>query len=69
MKNLNVKLELICPLCHNYHYVEVNEDDLYAWEDGELTQKAFPYLSATEREQLISNLCPDCQKTIFGEEE
>jgi hypothetical protein len=30
-----------------------------------LAQDAFPYLSATEREQLISHICPDCQHDIF----
>jgi len=36
---------------------------------GELAQNAFPYLSATEREQLISHICPKCQDSIFGSDE
>jgi len=35
---------------------------------GELVQVAAPDLSPEEREVLISGLCPDCQKAIFGGE-
>lgn len=56
----------ICPFCHKAHYVEVNEDAYYRWQEGELIQNAMPDLTPTEREQLISNLCPECQEIIFG---
>ena len=66
-------ISIQCPFCGKGHEVEVNEIDYLNWEDGTLAQDAFPYLSATEREQLISHLCPDCQGSIFfgiaGEEE
>lgn len=62
----NVIVEIICPFCGCLHTVEVNEDDFNAWQNGELAQNAFPYLSATEREQLISRICPVCQEDIFG---
>ena len=58
-----------CPFCGAGHEVEVNEDDYFDWDDGELAQNAFPYLTATEREQFISNLCPTCQAKIFDEED
>ena len=60
-----VCVSLQCPFCGRGHEVEVNEMDYWDWEDGVLAQDAFPYLSATEREQLISHLCPDCQRDIF----
>ena len=62
-----INLEITCPICGRTHYVEVTEESYTAYANGELCQRAFPYLSATEREQIISGLCPDCQKKIFGE--
>ena len=58
-----------CPFCGKYHAVEVSEADLAAWEGGELAQNAFPYLTADEREILISGICPKCWAETFGEEE
>lgn len=60
---------LICPFCGDEHFVTVEMEDYLAWQEGELAQNAFPYLSATEREQLISHICPECQEKIFGGEE
>ena len=58
-----------CPFCGHANEVEVNEADYWDWQDGELAQNAFPYLSAEEREMLISGICPDCWNKTFGEEE
>lgn len=55
-----------CPFCHRANEVEVNEMDYWDWQDGELVQRAFPYLSADEREMLISGICPDCWDRMFG---
>ena len=55
-----------CPFCGHAHEVEVNEMDYWDWQDGELAQNAFPYLSADEREMLISGICPDCWERTFG---
>lgn len=65
----DIRLEITCPFCGATHFVEVAECDYNAWGNGELAQVVFPYLNATEREQLISHLCPDCQKSVFGEDE
>lgn len=61
-----IVLELDCPFCGKTHYVETTLEELEAYEAGALAQDAFKSLSATEREQIISNLCPDCQRKIFG---
>lgn len=63
----DIKLNITCPRCGSAHSVEVTEHSYNSWMDGELSQEAFPYLSATEREQILSLLCPACQKVIFGE--
>ena len=61
-------LSIVCPICGNEHFVTVGEEGFEKWQNGELAQNAFPYLSATQREQLISELCPKCQADIFGED-
>ena len=59
-----------CPFCGRGNEVEVNEVDYWDWDDGMLAQDAFPYLSADEREMLISGICPTCwEKTFGGDEE
>ena len=54
-----------CPFCGRANEVEVNEMDYLDWDDGKLAQDAFPYLSASEREMLISGICPTCWDTMF----
>ena len=65
MKNLVITLQ--CPFCGDYHEVAVSETAYDNWMSGELIQNAMPNLTPTEREQLISHLCPSCQKKVFGE--
>lgn len=60
---------LICPFCGEEHSVMVDMEGYLAWQEGDLVQNAMPHLSATEREQLISHLCPACQEKIFGIDE
>lgn len=59
-------LEMICPVCNTIHYVEVTEKEYVNYCAGELAQNAFPNLTPTEREQIISHLCPECQEKFFG---
>ena len=58
-----------CPFCGEAHEIAVNEMDYLDWKDGELAQNAFPYLSADEREMLISGICPSCWNSMFGGED
>ena len=62
-------VEMFCPLCGKKHFVHTREKDFLIWRKGVSIQKAMPYLSAEEREQLISEICPNCQKKIFGSDE
>lgn len=55
-----------CPFCGEAHEVYVNEADYLDWQDGELAQNAFPYLSADERELLISGICSTCWSSLWG---
>lgn len=55
-----------CPFCRQAHEVTTTEEAYNKWQNGELIQNAMPFLSAIEREQLISGCCPECQKKFFG---
>ena len=58
-----------CPFCGHENEVEVNHMDYLDWQNGELAQDAFPYLSANEREMLISGCCPRCWNKMFWSDE
>lgn len=64
-----IELVTVCPFCGHKNYILVFEDDYLAWEAGTLAQIAFPYLTADEREALISGICPDCWDSLFAEED
>lgn len=70
MKKINYceyKIITTCPFCGHAHSVFVNEADYWDWQDGTLVQDAFPYLSADDRELLISGCCSQCWNKMFGE--
>lgn len=71
MKKINYKEVCIitrCPMCGRGNEVEVNENDYFDWDDGVNAAVAFPYLSANEREMLISGICPTCWNKMFPPE-
>jgi hypothetical protein len=57
-----------CRECGETQVINVNADDLYAWRGGKLIQNAFPYLSADERELMISGVCGKCFDSLFPPE-
>lgn len=59
-------LSMICPFCGLEHFVFVPVEELAEYEMGALAQVAFKSLSAAEREQIISHICPECQEKVFG---
>lgn len=64
---MDMTLEIMCPMCGQLHYVELNENDYLDWIfDDKLAQEAFPYLTPTEREQIITRICPECQDRLYG---
>lgn len=67
--NKEVTIITACPFCGHANEVAVNEEDYWDWQDGALVQDAFPYLSADEREMLISGICPTCWEKTFGGDE
>lgn len=67
MKTNNKEISIVtrCPFCGRANFIEVNEIDYLDYDDGMKVQDAFPYLSADEREMLISGICPDCWNKMF----
>ena len=55
-----IKIETMCPVCGKKQFVRVKSDDYDKWENGELIQIAFPYLTSNERETLITGICDNC---------
>lgn len=73
MKKIEIKPEMItisevCPICEKLYQMEVPFAGFMAYGCGELVQNAFPTLSPTERECLVSGLCTTCQEKVFGNE-
>ena len=50
------------------HRVMVGSDDLEDYQNEELIQNAFPYLTPDERELIISRICGKCFDKMFGED-
>ena len=61
-------LQAQCVRCKDTHVLMVSNHDLKRWEGGELIQDAMPYLSAGERELLISGICETCFDKMYGED-
>lgn len=61
-----IQINRDCPMCGTKHFVIVPSEAYYKWINKDMyIQDAFPNLSATEREQLLSGLCPRCQDKVF----
>ena len=69
MDNPIVSLTAVCNWCNCHQQIAAPVSSWLAWEIGEHTQTAFPMLSASEREMLISATCDDCWTEMFGEPE
>lgn len=47
----------------------VTEEQFLAWKNGKLIQRAFPLLSADDREFIMTGITPDEWEATFKEEE
>lgn len=65
----NRTLELSCSHCGATHSLLVNSEDIIKYQAGSFVQDAFPYLSAGERELIISRTCDSCWNNMFGQSE
>lgn len=61
-------IETMCPFCGEINTVEMDINAYADWQfNGKNIQDAAPEMSPTDREMLISGICPKCQVKIFGE--
>lgn len=68
--NASDPIEIQCQQCGRIFTILTNRDDVLSWLSGSgYIQDLMPYLSAAEREMLISGTCDDCWKLMFGEDE
>jgi hypothetical protein len=64
---LDTALTVPCVFCSREYVVFVNAEDVNAWLSGSgLIQDVMPYLSANDREMLISRICPECWDETFA---
>ena len=71
MGERNIKLQVRCNICGGLTTLEVTGDSMneYYSPNRRHIQDIFPYLSAGERELLISHTCPKCWEEMFGSDE
>lgn len=63
------ELKVSCRLCNTTYSLLVNPNNIIEWQAGGFIQDVMSYLSADERELLISRTCGECWKNMFGSEE
>ena len=64
------ELEVRCKLCNSLKKVVCESTDYKDWKKGKgLIQDVMSYLSADERELLISGICGDCFDSLREENE
>lgn len=62
----HVDVQVECCHCNKVYTISVNPDDLDLWLQGtEFIQDTMPYLTAGERELLISQTCDTCWDKLF----
>lgn len=58
-----------CRVCNEYELWSLDRGAVERWQAGEMIQKAFPAMSAAEREILISGTHPACWEKLFPAED
>lgn len=53
-------LDTKCILCDKMQFISVSTEDYEKYKAGMFVQDAFPYLTADQREVLISGTCGEC---------
>lgn len=62
----DMTLSTTCPICKTETEIAVSASDYLEWVEGKSAQDAFPYLSANEREAIISGICSKCWDNMFS---
>ena len=67
MSERTMEIAVECVLCGTEHILMVRPEDwtVYQSPDRPYVQDIFPYLTASERELLISGICDTCFHRMF----
>lgn len=68
-QQMNIKRFSPVSLKENTMTLTIDPADLQKWQNGELVQNAFPYLTPAEREFIISGVLPGEWDTLFSDED
>ena len=70
-KERNAVIRVRCCVCDKVHELKVVEEDAmeYFSPNRRFIQDLFPYLTPSERELLVSNMCGECWDKMFGFED
>lgn len=62
-----MKIQIPCVECGTVEVILVDEKDHADWQAGKMIQHAFPppYLTASQREIMISGMCGGCFDEMF----
>jgi hypothetical protein len=64
-----IELHIPCRLCGKVYTITVEKEDYETYKSGMgYIQDIFPYLSAADRELLISQTCDECWHKMFDVE-
>lgn len=59
------KINLKCQYCGKEIQINVTQEQIDKYQSGELIQRAFPNLTAEQREMLLTGTCGECWDKIF----
>lgn len=60
--------EYKCQMCGLEQVILIDKKDFTDWKEGKgYIQDLFHYLTAAEREMMISQICDNCWNTLYGE--
>jgi|TARA_B100001094_G_scaffold260310_1_gene260724 hypothetical protein len=64
--NRTFSMNCECKICGTWQTIILNKKDFEDWDNGDkYIQDALHYLTASERELLISQTCNDCWKKFW----
>ena len=67
INNRTFSMNCECKLCGTWQTIILNKKDFEDWDNGDkYIQDIFDYLSAGERELLISQNCTKCWNEMYG---
>ena len=61
-----MEINVNCVECGESHNITVDRMDYFHFQQGELPQHAFPYLSSTDQQLLVSKICGECFEEMFA---